>query len=204
MEYQLHLINGFMILSNLRRKLQNTFFTNFLPKEDKQGKSIDFQKALFTKKTEDILDQYGNTILRLAYSYLHNLYDAEEVVQEVLIKYLKYHPSFENAAVEKAWLMRVTINISKNLIKFNKIRTYIDLEDSPVICEDENLTFVWEAVKNLPIKYREVIHLFYHEGYSTKEMSMLLHKKEATIRSLLYRGRQLLKEELKEGYDFEI
>ena len=62
-----------------------------------------------------MLDQYGDSILRLSYSYLHNMSDAEDVVQETLIKYMKTGPSFESEAHEKAWLLRVAANISKNL-----------------------------------------------------------------------------------------
>ena len=66
----------------------------------------------------------------------------------------------------------------------------------------EDLSFVWEAVKALPVKYREVIHLFYHEGYSTAEIAGILQMKEATVRSNLSRGREQLKSVLKEAYDF--
>jgi RNA polymerase sigma-70 factor (ECF subfamily) len=62
---------------------------------------------------------------------------------------------------------------------------------------------ILEAVHNLPVKYREVIHLFYYEGYSTSEISSLLQKKESTVRSLLHRAREMLKRALKGVYDFE-
>ncbi|WP_239209137.1 sigma-70 family RNA polymerase sigma factor [Brevibacillus laterosporus] len=60
-----------------------------------------------------------------------------------------------------------------------------------------------EAVHTLPVKYREVVHLYYYEGYSTFEISSLLQKKESTVRSLLYRARDMLKKTLKGAYDFE-
>ena len=69
--------------------------------------------------------------------------------------------------------------------------------------KSSDLKFVWEAVAALPVKYREVIHLYYQEGYSTKELADLLGRKEATIRSDLYRAREELKTILKESYDFE-
>ena len=62
---------------------------------------------------------------------------------------------------------------------------------------------VWDAVRKLPPKYREPIHLFYHEGYQTAEIAKILGRKEATVRSDLHRGRQLLKDMLKEAYDFD-
>ena len=68
--------------------------------------------------------------------------------------------------------------------------------------EREDLSFVWDAVKDLPVKYREVIHLFYYEGYSTAQIAQVLEKNETTVRSLLSRGRKQLKQVLKEAYDF--
>ena len=68
--------------------------------------------------------------------------------------------------------------------------------------EREDLSFVWEAVKALPVKYREAVHLFYAEGCSTAEIAEILHENEATVRSRLMRGRSRLKEVLKEAYDF--
>ena len=101
--------------------------------------------------------------------------------------------------------MRVAINLSKNKIKSNKIRKADNIDDLSIAIEEkENLSFLWDAVKKLPIKYREVIHLFYYEGYSIKEISDILNIKEGTIKSLLSRGKALLKSELKEAYDFEI
>ena len=70
--------------------------------------------------------------------------------------------------------------------------------------EREDLSFVWDAVKKLPEKYREVIHLFYYEGYQTKEISKILSRNESSVRSDLKRGRERLKDLLREAYDFEI
>lgn len=150
-----------------------------------------------------LFDTYGNSILRYAYSYLHNFSDAEEVLQDTLIQYLKTAPQFENGAHEKAWLLRVAGNLSKNRLDYNALRRADELSEELVAREREDLSYVWEAVKALPVKYREVIHLFYHEGLSTKEIARLLQRKEATVRSDLARGRGKLKELLKEGYDLE-
>ena len=88
--------------------------------------------------------------------------------------------------------------------KINRKRTETDeLEETLVAEEREDLSFVWEAVKALPEKYREVLHLYYQEGYPTKEISKILNRNESSIRSDLKRGREALKQELKEAYDFE-
>lgn len=151
----------------------------------------------------EIMDKYGNAVLRVAYSYLHNLSDAEDILQDTLIQFLKSAPAFENEGHEKAWLLTVASNLSKNKLSYLKIRQADELSEELVSEEKEDLKYVWEAVKKLPVKNREVIHLFYQEGYSTKEIAEILKRREATVRSDLKRGREKLKKILKEAYDFE-
>ena len=156
-----------------------------------------------SETAEHLLDAYGNSILRLAYSYLHNMEDAEEVVQDTLLQYLQTAPTFRDLTHEKAWCLRVAGNLAKNRIKYNRVRDADELNEELVAEDREDLSFVWEAVKSLPVKYREVVHLFYHEGYSTAEIADILKMNEATVRSNLSRGRAKLKEVLKEAYDFD-
>lgn len=156
------------------------------------------------EKAELALKEYGNSILRMAYSYVHNIQDAEDILQNTLIRYIKCNKDFDSSSYEKAWLLKVAANLSKNKIKYNNVRAYAELDENIPAPQRTDLSFVWEAVKNLPPKYSEVIHLFYQEGYSSKEVANILSKKEATVRSLLKRGREILKTQLKEEYDFEI
>lgn len=160
-------------------------------------------KASANEQAERLLEKYGNSILRMAYSYLHNISDAEDVLQDTLIQFIKTLPQFETATHEKAWLLRVAINISKNKIKYLNVRKADELHDNLAADEQDDLVFVWDAVKSLPMVYSEIIHLFYHEGYSTARIAELLSKKESTVRSLLKRARARLKAVLKEVYDFE-
>lgn len=160
------------------------------------------QKADTFARAEKALDQYGNAILRLAYSYLHNMSDAEDILQDTLLKYMQSAPAFKNERHEKAWLLCVASNLSKNKMSYNKVRETDELLETLVAEEREDLSFVWNAVKKLPDKYREAIHLYYEEGYSTREISRILNRRESTIRSDLKRGRERLKEVLKEEYDF--
>ena len=164
---------------------------------------ISFRGKDSNKQAEYLLDTYGNSILRLAYSYLHNRSDAEEILQDTLLQYVRVRPLFENTNHEKAWLLRVAANLSKNKISYNKLRMTDELQEELVAEEQEDLAFVWEAVKELPQPYREVVHLYYEEWYSTKEIAVLLQRKESTVRSDLRRARKRLKEILKEAYDFE-
>ena len=156
-----------------------------------------------TSAIENVLDTYGNAILRLAYSYIHNMSDAEDILQDTLIKYMQSSPAFLTEGHKKAWLLHVAANLSKNKINYNKIRETDELEETLVAEEREDLSFVWEAVKALPEKYREVLHLYYQEGYPTKEISKILNRNENSVRSDLKRGREALKQVLKEAYDFE-
>ena len=113
----------------------------------------DKNTTVVSARAEYIINNYGNSIMRLAYSYLHNMSDAEDILQETLIKYVKTAPKFENDSHEKAWLMTVAANLSKNKIDYNRIRTTDELQDTLVAEEREDLSFVWEAVKQLPSKY---------------------------------------------------
>lgn len=161
------------------------------------------ERAAINERAGYILNTYGDSILRYAYSYLHNMSDAEDILQDTLIQYLKTGPVFENAAHEKAWLLRVAANLSKNRLDYNSIRKTDELNEELAADERGDLSFVWEAVKSLPVKYREVIHLFYHEGCSVREISNILKRPEATVRSDLHRGRERLREILREEYDFD-
>lgn len=165
--------------------------------------SVETDRATVNQRAERLLDTYGNSILRYAYSYLHNMSDAEEVLQDTLVKFLQTAPVLETPQHEKAWLLRVAGNLSKNRLDYNKVRAADELSEELAAEENEELSFVWDAVKELPEKFRAVIHLFYHEGYSTAEIAQLLGRNEATVRSDLRRGRTKLKEVLKEAYDFE-
>lgn len=81
-------------------------------------------------QAEHLLDLYGNSVLRLAYSYLHNMADAEEILQESLIQFLKTAPRLENERHEKAWLLQVAGNLSKNRIAYNRIRRTDELDET--------------------------------------------------------------------------
>ena len=173
---------------------------NMVEKEEWEAR---MHQAETNGRAEMILTRFGDSILRYAYTYLHNMSDAEEVLQDTLVQFLKTAPEFESENHEKAWLLRVAANLSKNRIRYNKLRETDELNDELVAEEREDLSFVWEAVKSLPVKYREVIHLFYHEGYQTAQIAKVLGRNESTVRSDLRRGREKLKEVLKGEYDFE-
>lgn len=157
-------------------------------------------------RTDEIISQdlehYGNMLLRLSYSYMKNIYDAEDIVQEVFVQLLKNIDTFNSEDYKKYWLICVTRNICKNKLKSSWFKKCVELTEMPYYDEYKDSSVLNEVMK-LPLKYREIIHLYYYENYSTVEIASILHKKESTIRSLLSRGRNLLKKVLKEEYDFE-
>ena len=160
------------------------------------------------KEAEEILDLHGNSILRLALSYLHNKEDAEDILQETMIKFVTVRPVFESEAHRKAWLMRVSSNLAKNRIDYNKVRDTMELNEEIAgeVQEDldngDEYKAIWDAVRSLPVHQREAIHLFYQEGYQTSEIALIMGRREATVRSDLKRARDKLRELLKEVDDF--
>jgi RNA polymerase sigma-70 factor (ECF subfamily) len=181
----------------LARLADRLFSLLRFPSGDRAGEKADTEAV-----AAHLLETWGNSMFRLAYSYLHSRADAEEVVQDTLIRYMRTQPVFQSPEHEKAWCLRVSANVAKNRIRYNRIRQTDELKETLVAEEREDLAFVWDAVRELPEKYREAVHLFYHEGYSTAEIAKILGRNEATVRSQLARAREQLKTILKEGYDF--
>ena len=152
------------------------------------------------RQVERLLDRYGQSVLRLSYAYLHNMSDAEEILQDTLVQFLKTSPVFDSQDHEKAWLLRVASNLCKNRLIYDRRRRADPLSETLAQEDRPDLSFVWEAVKALPVHQREVVHLFYHEGFATAEIARIVGRKESTVRSDLRRARLRLKEILKEGY----
>lgn len=170
--------------------------------EDTEESRHAISREVINQQAERLLTDYGGAVLRMAYSYLHNMEDAEEILQDTLVQFLKAAPALESRAHEKAWFLHVAANLCRNRLKYNAIRQTDELADNLEVEGQSDLLFVWDAVKSLPEKYREVVHLYYHEGYQTAEIAKILGMKEATVRSNLARGREKLKSVLKEAYDF--
>ena len=184
---------GPQLLRRLTQALGRLFFS-----ADETAPPLQPSRAKVNERATALLDRHGESILRLAYSYLHNQSDAEDILQDTLIQYLRTAPVLESPAHEKAWLLRVAGNLSKNLLRAQGYRQADQLEETLVAQEREDLSYVWDAVKALPVPYREAIHLFYYEGYSTAQIAQILDQKESTVRSRLKRGREKLKPLLEE------
>ena len=146
---------------------------------------------------ERVVNEYATMLLRVAYSQLNNRAEAEDTVQEVLLKYMEKAPIFQSEEHEKAWLLRVTVNHCKNHLASAWFRKRADLDEGIPALDNAELEVV-SAVAALPAKYRAVVHLYYFEGYSTKEIAEMLHSRPNTVSSRLSRARALLAKALKE------
>lgn len=147
------------------------------------------------KNNAQIIEEYSSTVYRLAFAMLQNKSDADDVYQEVFLRYVKRRPQFHDAEHGKAWFLRVTSNCAKSLAAspFRKRTTKLPDEQGSYSMDEQGME-VRELVGKLAPKYRRVIHLFYFEDMSIAQMSRVLGIKQTTIRSQLSRARQILKD----------
>jgi len=150
------------------------------------------------QEINNAIEQYSDMILRLCTVYLKNSADAEDIFQTVFLKYALSTKVFESREHEKAWLIRVTVNACKDLLKsFFRSRT-ITREEltgyAPEVTAEQYA--VMEAVWSLPKQYRDVIYLHFYEGYTAPEIAGILRRNPNTVYTHLHKGKELLKEAL--------
>lgn len=146
-----------------------------------------------------VVRTHSRSMLRAAYSVLHSSADAEDAVQEAFLRLMTKAPRFRDSEHEKAWLLRVTINIARNMRK-TKARENLPLEKE-IQNEKEQNTQLLQLVLGLPERYSTIVHLYYYEGYSISEIAAILKIPSATVGTRLYRGRSMLKDMMKgEGF----
>ena len=147
-----------------------------------------------------IYDRYQHTVYRAALAYCRNIQDAEDITHDVFLTRFAHEASFPDSEAEKAWLLRVTVNRCKNLLKSFRRRFTVPLEDAENLCETPAEHSVYDAVNALPPKYRIVIHLYYYEGYNVREIAGMTKRSETAVQTQLARARGLLKKALGEGF----
>ncbi|MCI8374452.1 MAG: sigma-70 family RNA polymerase sigma factor [Lachnospiraceae bacterium] len=152
------------------------------------------------QQIEALILKYEKTVYKLAYSYMKNRQDTDDIYQEVFLRFFRKKPEFESVEHEKAWFIRTTINCCKSYFLSGWVKRTCGLEERTLGQEDsyemEGKSELFYAVMELPVKYRTVIHLFYYEGYTVKEIAELLEEKVTTITTRLARGREQLREVL--------
>ncbi|KXY06140.1 sigma-70 family RNA polymerase sigma factor [Bacillus wiedmannii] len=159
---------------------------------------------------DEIMNKYGQEVLQLVYSYVNNKEVAEDVMQDIFVKCYKSLHTYKGNSNVKTWLWRIAINQCKDYIKSWYSKKVIVTEDESAYigvqndsveqtviqnAEDRELA---SAVMNLPIKYREVIYLFYYEELPIKEIAIVIDVKENTIKTRLKKAKELLKKGLEE------
>jgi RNA polymerase sigma-70 factor, ECF subfamily len=158
-----------------------------------------------------IMDMYEDKVIRLAYTYVKDRKLAEDLAQEVFVKCFVYKDKFRSESSVKTWVYAITVNICKDYLR-SGWKKYIHVIDRlgkskqssaltpelTIVQKSEHEALADEVLK-LPLKYREVILLFYYKELSVNEISQILHKKEPTIRTLLQRGREMLRRKLEKG-----
>lgn len=151
---------------------------------------------------QNFIEDYSDMLLRISYAYMKNFSDAEDITQEVFLKVIEKQPFFDSRDQEKAWLIRVAINLSKDRLKSSWFKKTTTLEgDFKDITKEDNEIIA--TVLSLPLKYRSIILLFYYEDYSISQIANIVKLKESTVGSQLSRARKLLKSKLKEDFEYE-
>lgn len=143
---------------------------------------------------ETILHSYGNILFRLCLITLGNAIDAEDAVQETMIKYLLKKPVFENAEHEKAWLITVATNKCKDILRFRNRHPVINMEEINEFTKESSDSGILDALMTLPEKYRTVLVLYYVEEYDTKTIARMIGRTPSAVKMRLQKGRRLLAE----------
>ena len=155
---------------------------------------------------EKTVREFSEMVYRVALNICRNPQNSEDVMQNVFLRLYKYGKKDIEESKEylKAWLIRVTVNESKRMLRTSVKADYVPLEEvaNTLFAEESESRIVFNYVMNLPQKYRVVIYLYYYEGYSAKEIANILRRNEATIRTQLSRAREMLRSNLKEN-DYE-
>ena len=149
-----------------------------------------------------LVERWGDMVWRLALARTGKLQDAEDIFQEVFLRFFRHEDQLRTAEHQKAWLIRCTINRSKNVMKSAWLRKRAPLEEAFGILAQEDRGLL-SAVLALPENYRAAIHLHYYENYSIQEIAVILGRKPATVGTWLARGRERLRNTLEGGLDDE-
>lgn len=151
---------------------------------------------------EQLIEEYGDMVYRLAISRVKSKEEAEDIFQEVFIKIYEKMPEFVSKEHEKYWIIRVTINLSKNILKSSWNSKVMPL-DKEITFEEKEERDVYFEVLRLPLKYRTILQLYYYENLKIEEIAEILKINSNTVKTRLRRAREKLKTNLKGGFENE-
>ena len=145
---------------------------------------------------ETVVRTYADMVYKIAYRYVANPTDADDVFSETFLTYFKKERSFQDEEHRKAWIIRVTINCAKDLLKgrpsWEELSETVVGDEGPDLCSEEQLD-LHTAIQQLRLEYREVICLHYLEGLSVQDIAVVLGRNENTVKTHLARGREKLR-----------
>ena len=148
---------------------------------------------------EEIANKYIDTVYRLSFARTKSQQYAEDITQDVFLKLISSGKTFRSEEHLKAWLLRVTINLTKDLFSSSWYKKTDALDENICAPTEKDTADLKDALDKLPQKYRTVIHLHYYEGYRVNEIARMTKASEGTVKSQLHRGREMLKSILDEG-----
>ena len=147
---------------------------------------------------EEAVQTYTQMLFRIAFSMTGDPDDAEDILQNVFLKYHLKHPAFSDSEHCKAWLIRTAVNETKDFLRFRKRQRTLSENAALVLPREQDRT-VMEALLALPVKLQSVMYLFYVEGYRAEEIGKMLGTSSAAVRKRLQKGREALKSIYLEG-----
>jgi len=145
------------------------------------------------EEIEAAVNEYGDALFRLCFTMLGNQADAEDAVSETIIKYIEKAPRFADKEHQRAWLIKVASNKCRDMLRANRRRGCVSLEDVAELCREERDRELMSRLMDLPPKYKLAIYLHYIAGYKTGEMAEILRVSPAAVRKRLQYGRKMLK-----------
>lgn len=148
----------------------------------------------------DVILKYSSMILRIAVQNTNDYYAAEDITQEVLIKFMNCDKEFDSENYVKAWLIKVTLNMCRNYTNSSWRQRTVPIQEKDIttffkLPEDK---YIFESIMRLSPKYKNVLYLYYYEGYTVPEIADLLEKKENTVSTWLRRARIELEKRIEE------
>ena len=149
-------------------------------------------------RLEELLDRHEDTLFRAALAILGDVQEAEDAVQDTFLRYLEKRPELRVGDHEKAWLLKVTANRCKSILRTRRRRPTVELLDIYPVPEEEGSRELMEAILTLPANQRSAVHLHYYEGYTSEEIGAILGQRPGTVRSHLSRARDALRRYLLE------
>ena len=158
------------------------------------------ESAPTTARLETVMQRYANTLFRISFVMLRNESDAEDVVQETMMKYLQKSPTFKDAEHEKAWFIKVATNRCRDMLRFRSRHPHIDIDSLGERSIETPYSGILEALMTLPETYKIVLLLYYVEEYRIEHIAQISGRTPSAVKMRLQKGRKLLEETYKKEY----